>query len=107
MVEYVYARHDFAPEHDDEISFRAGERIEVIARDDQFSDGWWEVRSFSSSLSAPRLRPSPLPRSSIPFPTQPRPHGVLEATMGMLEFYVSFPTHHTPFSHHGLTPALM
>lgn len=58
MVEYVYARHDFAPEHEDEISFRAGERIEVITRDDLYSDGWWEVRSLSSSLSAP---PSPCP----------------------------------------------
>jgi len=61
MVEYVYARHDFAPENDDEISFRAGERIEVNARDDLFGDGWWEVRSLSSSLSAPRFRLSPLP----------------------------------------------
>jgi hypothetical protein len=50
-VEYVYARHDFLPEHDDEISFRAGERIEVVEKDDQFGDGWWQVRfRLSSSL---------------------------------------------------------
>ena len=43
MVEYVYALHDFFPEHEDEVSFRAGERIEVIEKDDQYGDGWWQV----------------------------------------------------------------
>jgi hypothetical protein len=47
MTEYVYARHDFVPEHEDEIAFRAGERIEVIERDDLYSDGWWQVSSLS------------------------------------------------------------
>ena len=50
MVEYVYARHDFVPEHEDEVTFRAGERIEVIERDDLYSDGWWQVRSLRSPL---------------------------------------------------------
>jgi hypothetical protein len=45
MAEYVYARHDFAPEHEDEIAFHAGDRIEVIEKDDLYSDGWWQVRS--------------------------------------------------------------
>lgn len=44
MVEYVYARHDFIPEHEDEVAFRAGERIEVVEKDDLFNDGWWQVR---------------------------------------------------------------
>jgi hypothetical protein len=43
MVEYVYALHDFLPEHEDEVSFLAGERIEVIEKDDQYGDGWWQV----------------------------------------------------------------
>lgn len=43
MPEYVYALHDFSPENEDEVSFRAGERIEVIEKDDQFGDGWWRV----------------------------------------------------------------
>ena len=43
MVEYVYARHDFAAEHDDEIAFRAGERIEVVEKDEVYNDGWWQV----------------------------------------------------------------
>lgn len=47
MVEYVYARHDFLPEHEDEISFHAGERIEVIEKDEIYSDGWWQVSSFA------------------------------------------------------------
>lgn len=86
MVEYVYARHDFAPEHEDEIPFRAGERIEVMARDDLYSDGWWEVRSLSSSLSARRL-PLPCPaRVSLFQPTQPRPHGILEARRACSDF---------------------
>ena len=42
-VEYVYALHDFAPQNDDEIQFEAGERIEVIERDDLYGDGWWTV----------------------------------------------------------------
>jgi hypothetical protein len=44
MTEYVYALHDFVPENEDEISFRAGDRIEVIERDEEFQDGWWQVR---------------------------------------------------------------
>jgi hypothetical protein len=44
MPEYIYALHDFLPENDDEVGFRAGERIEVIEKDDQFGDGWWQVR---------------------------------------------------------------
>ena len=43
MVEYVYALHDFIPEHDDEVAFRAGERIEVVEKDELYGDGWWQV----------------------------------------------------------------
>jgi len=43
MPEYVYALHDFLPEHEDEVTFLAGERIEVVERDDQYGDGWWQV----------------------------------------------------------------
>ncbi|KAI6042846.1 hypothetical protein EDC04DRAFT_3138901 [Pisolithus marmoratus] len=45
MPEYVYALHDFHPENDDEIAFRAGEPIEVVEKDDQYSDGWWQGRN--------------------------------------------------------------
>lgn len=43
MSEYVYGIHDFDPENEDEVPFRAGERIEVVERDDAFGDGWWKV----------------------------------------------------------------
>ena len=48
MAEFVYALHDFSPEHDDEISFKAGERIQVLEKDDLYSDGWWQVSHISS-----------------------------------------------------------
>lgn len=44
MPEYVYALHDFVPENEDEISFSAGDRIEVIEKDELYGDGWWQVR---------------------------------------------------------------
>ena len=43
MPEYVYALHDFIPEHEDEVTFYAGERIEVVEKDDMYGDGWWHV----------------------------------------------------------------
>jgi hypothetical protein len=43
MPDYVYALHDFLPEHEDEVSFHAGERIEVLEKDDLYGDGWWQV----------------------------------------------------------------
>ena len=43
MPDFVYGLHDFSPENDDEISFRAGDRIEVIEKDDLYGDGWWQV----------------------------------------------------------------
>lgn len=52
MPEYVYALHDFQPEHEDEVPFRAGERIEVVEKDDQYGDGWWQVSpSFFATLA--------------------------------------------------------
>jgi len=44
MPEYVYALHDFVPENEDEVAFSAGERIEVIEKDELYEDGWWQVR---------------------------------------------------------------
>jgi hypothetical protein len=51
MSEYVYALHDFLPENEDEVSFHAGERIEVVERDDLYGDGWWQVSYFISWVS--------------------------------------------------------
>ena len=43
MPEYVYALYDFIPELSDEVAFKAGERIEVIEKDELYGDGWWKV----------------------------------------------------------------
>lgn len=48
MPKYVYALHDFTPENPDEVSFKVGERIEVIEKDDLYGDGWWQVSLFRS-----------------------------------------------------------
>ncbi|CAE6471462.1 unnamed protein product [Rhizoctonia solani] len=44
QVGYVWAQHDFVPEHDDELEFRAGDRIEIVERDELYGDGWWQGR---------------------------------------------------------------
>ncbi|KAI8805470.1 hypothetical protein BJ742DRAFT_407933 [Cladochytrium replicatum] len=41
----VFALHDFNAEEPDEISFAAGEPIEVIEKDEAFGDGWWRGRN--------------------------------------------------------------
>ena len=58
MPDYVYGLHDFEPEHEDEVPFKQGEPIEVIEKDDLYSDGWWQVRArlLSPYLSWPRIR---------------------------------------------------
>ena len=43
MPEYVYAQHDFAPENPDEVSFKVGDRIEIVEKDELYGDGWWQV----------------------------------------------------------------
>ncbi|KAK0524738.1 hypothetical protein OC842_005738 [Tilletia horrida] len=37
----LWALHDFEAEQPDEISFKAGEKIVVVEKDDEFSDGWY------------------------------------------------------------------
>lgn len=82
MAEYVYAQHDFVPEHEDELSFRAGERIEVIERDELYGDGWWKVRSLSSSLSLWIAFPSPTHHLAQPgLITSSKRNGLLELTL--------------------------
>ena len=55
MPDFVYALHDFEPEHEDEVPFKQGERIEIIERDDLYSDGWWQVRVLTARLLSPIL----------------------------------------------------
>ncbi len=42
----VTAVHTFTAEHGDELEFQAGEKIEVLEKDDAFGDGWYRVRYF-------------------------------------------------------------
>ncbi|KAJ1978502.1 hypothetical protein H4R35_001880 [Dimargaris xerosporica] len=39
------ALHEFRAEHEDEISFGAGERVVVLERDEIYNDGWWQGRN--------------------------------------------------------------
>ncbi|TNY19260.1 hypothetical protein DMC30DRAFT_400941 [Rhodotorula diobovata] len=47
----VWALHTFEAENDDELAFAAGERIIVLERDDQYGDGWFQVRPSSARPS--------------------------------------------------------
>ncbi|CAO3597691.1 unnamed protein product [Absidia cylindrospora] len=40
--EIVFAIHDFEREHENEITFYAGESILVIEKDEKYLDGWWQ-----------------------------------------------------------------
>jgi hypothetical protein len=42
VQERVYALHDFDAENPDEVSFKAGEAILVVEKDDAYGDGWWQ-----------------------------------------------------------------
>ncbi|KAG8905271.1 polar growth protein [Tulasnella sp. 403] len=67
MVEYVYALHDFNPEHEDEITFKAGDRIEIIEKDDLYGDGWWQGRTDSGIVGLfPQAYTSPTPPNPNP-----------------------------------------
>ncbi|KAI8344477.1 hypothetical protein BC941DRAFT_10661 [Chlamydoabsidia padenii] len=50
MPEQVFAIHDFEREHEDEISFLAGEPIMVIEKDEKYLDGWWQGRNQSGQV---------------------------------------------------------
>lgn len=43
MPEYVYVVHHFQPENEDELELRTTECVEVLEKDDEFGDGWWQV----------------------------------------------------------------
>ena len=38
-VEYVYALYNFEAENPDEVSFRVGERVLVVEKDEAYGDG--------------------------------------------------------------------
>ncbi|KZV67293.1 hypothetical protein PENSPDRAFT_654221 [Peniophora sp. CONT] len=72
-VEYVYALHDFQPENEDEVEFKAGERIEVVERDDLYQDGWWQGKNLAGKTGLfPVSYTQPAPRAQSPPPASPR-----------------------------------
>ncbi|KAF8215872.1 hypothetical protein K438DRAFT_1914754 [Mycena galopus ATCC 62051] len=78
MAEYVYALHDFLPEHEDEVSFRTGERIEVVEKDDLYGDGWWRGRNLAGKVglfpqSYTTTAPPPADTAPPPADTAPTP----------------------------------
>ncbi|KAJ3253221.1 polar growth protein [Boothiomyces macroporosus] len=46
----VYGKHNFAAEESDEISFKAGEPIIVLEKDEQFGDGWWTGQNMNGDV---------------------------------------------------------
>ncbi|KAJ4478978.1 hypothetical protein J3R30DRAFT_2697911 [Lentinula aciculospora] len=65
MPEYVYAHHDFSPENDDEVPFKAGERIEVIEKDEAYGDGWWHGRNLAGKTGLfPQSYTAPAPATN-------------------------------------------
>ncbi|KAL7282752.1 hypothetical protein ACG7TL_004227 [Trametes sanguinea] len=92
MPEYVYALHDFTPENPDEVSFKVGDKIEVIEKDELYGDGWWQGRNpagqtglfpqsytsstppASSTIAFPDATPaSPIKETANPTPLQALP----------------------------------
>ncbi|KIP10364.1 hypothetical protein PHLGIDRAFT_125572 [Phlebiopsis gigantea 11061_1 CR5-6] len=72
MPEYVYASHDFIPENPDEVPFKAGEKIEVIEKDDLYQDGWWQGRNSEGRVGLfPQTYTSPEPPAPSSAYTEP------------------------------------
>lgn len=42
-TKYLLVMHDFHARSPDELSLRKGERVELIADDSEFGDGWYSV----------------------------------------------------------------
>ncbi|KAJ6502678.1 hypothetical protein DFH09DRAFT_1375676 [Mycena vulgaris] len=72
MVDYVYALHDFLPEHEDEVTFHTGERIEVVEKDDLYGDGWWKGRNLAGKVGLfPQSYTTTAPPAETPVPPAP------------------------------------
>lgn len=51
-LETVIGTHNFVAENEDEISFRIGEVIVVLEKDEGYQDGWWQVRFLSKEITS-------------------------------------------------------
>lgn len=64
----VYGLHEFVAENADEVSFKVGETIRVVEKDDAYGDGWWQVSARA------RRKTTATPSSDIDRPVTPFPH---------------------------------
>lgn len=71
---YLYGLHEFIAENPDEVSFRVGETIIVIEKDDAYQDGWWQVRTAADPAAQCLLPSSFLQHCSRSHFTLPLPH---------------------------------
>ncbi|KAJ3532373.1 hypothetical protein NM688_g7435 [Phlebia brevispora] len=85
MVDYVWVLHDFKPQEADEIPLKAGDRVQVVEKDDLYQDGWWKginpagktglfPKSYTTDQPPPPPRPQPAEdRSRVSFPNEHTP----------------------------------
>lgn len=67
-VDTVWGLHEFVAENPDEVSFKVGETVRVVQKDDVYNDGWWEVSS-REGRGWRRLRACAQPISSLYHPS--------------------------------------
>ncbi|WFD18759.1 hypothetical protein MCAP1_000970 [Malassezia caprae] len=99
-VEYVYALYNFDAENPDEVSFRMGERVRVVEKDDAYGDGWYQGTNergetglfpFSYTTydeSAAQMMVTGASKSSAAEPAAAEP-GVLHSTMNDIDHALS------------------
>lgn len=99
-VEYVYALYNFDAENPDEVSFRMGERVRVVEKDEAYGDGWYQGTNergetglfpFSYTTydaSAAQMMVTGARNSSVAEPPAAEP-GVLHSTMNDIDHALS------------------
>ncbi|KAH8919480.1 hypothetical protein BT69DRAFT_1322090 [Atractiella rhizophila] len=93
-VIYVFARHDFEAENPDELSFKAGERIRVIEKDEVYQDGWWQGENALGAFGIfPGSYTSEEPPEGYVPPSEPlrstSSNGVMSSTLNEIDNHLS------------------
>ncbi|KAF8324573.1 uncharacterized protein EI90DRAFT_3075110 [Cantharellus anzutake] len=71
-MEYVWGLHDFVREHEDEIDFKAGDRILVVEKDDLYQDEWWKGTNPAGQTGLfPMSYTTPHPPTDVVVPMAP------------------------------------
>ena len=45
-VEYLLVMHDFIARSPDELDLKKGSKVELLERDDEYGDGWYQVSTY-------------------------------------------------------------